>query len=280
MVIVAMVGIQSGASFAKELFPLVGPQGATMLRLLFAAVILVGIWRPWRTKLTRREVGSILVYGISLGGLNLLFYLALVRIPLGIAVALEFTGPLAVALIASRRPRDFLWVALAIAGIAVLLPITGTSESLDPIGVVFALGAGFCWFLYIVFGRRSGSTVHGGTATALGMAVAALTVLPFGLACSTGPLFVWSVLPIALGVAILSSIIPYSLEMVALKRLPAGTFGILMSLEPAIAALSGLLFLGEQLALLHYLGMGFIVIASIGSTLDSTERSCTTTPSS
>jgi inner membrane transporter RhtA len=260
-----MVSIQTGASFAKHLFPLVGPQGSAALRLFFACLILWGVWRPWTRWPSRHHWGAIWLYGLSLGGMNLLFYLSLARIPLGIAVAFEFCGPLAVALLASRRASDFLWVACAVAGLALLLPLRGTS-ALDPWGVAFALAAGLCWALYIVFGRRVGASVHGGTATSLGMSIAALVVLPFGIIHSGLALLSWNVLPIGVAVAILSSAFPYSLEMVALKKLPAHTFGVLMSMEPAVAAMSGLIFLGEKLSALQWLALGLIILASAGST--------------
>jgi inner membrane transporter RhtA len=264
-VLVAMVSIQTGASLAKHLFPIVGPGGTAALRLFFAASILLAVWRPWSRPPSRSQWGAIWLYGLSLGGMNLLFYLALARIPLGIAVAFEFCGPLAVALFASRRAADFLWVACAVGGLVLLLPLRGAA-ALDPLGVAFALAAGACWALYIIFGRRVGASVHSGTATALGMCVAALVTLPFGLVQSGLALLSWDVLPAGIGVAILSSAFPYSLEMVALKKLPAHTFGVLMSMEPAIAAVSGLLFLAEKLSALQWLALGMIVLASAGST--------------
>jgi inner membrane transporter RhtA len=261
-----MVSIQTGASLAKLLFPLVGPQGSAALRLFFAASILLLVWRPWSRPPARSEWGAVWLYGLSLGGMNLLFYMSLAHIPLGIAVAFEFCGPLAVALFASRRAMDFLWVACAVGGLVLLLPLGGTSAALDPLGIAFALAAGACWALYIIFGRRVGATVHGGTATALGMSVAALVVLPFGVIHAGLRLLSWDVLPTGIAVAILSSAVPYSLEMVALKRLPAHTFGILMSMEPAVAALSGLIFLSEKLSVFQWVALGLIILASAGST--------------
>ena len=205
------------------------------------------------------------MYGLSLGGMNLLFYLALAHIPLGIAVAFEFCGPLAVALFASRRAVDFLWVACAVGGLLLLLPLGVTATALDLWGVAFALAAGACWALYIIFGRRVGASVHGGTATALGMCVAALVVLPFGVVHSGLALLSWDVLPTGFGVAILSSAFPYSLEMIALKKLSAHTFGVLMSMEPAVAAISGLLFLSEKLSSVQWVALGLIILASAGS---------------
>jgi inner membrane transporter RhtA len=268
-VLAAMSTIQFGAALAKGLFPVVGAQGATALRLAFAALILLAVWRPWRTKLTGRELRVVMVYGAALGVMNLTFYLALERIPLGIAVAIEFTGPLGVALLATRRPLDFVWALLAVAGILLILPLSEASQALDPLGVVWALAAGTCWALYILFGQRAGAAVHGGTATSLGMVTAALLVFPFGVAHAGWGLLNVSLLPMALGVAVLSSALPYSLEMTALKALPTRTFGVLMSLEPALAALAGLLFLREQLTVLQWVAVGCVILASAGSAASS-----------
>lgn len=267
--LVAMSSIQAGASVAKRLFPLIGAQGATALRLAFAALMLLAFWRPWRKTLTRQERLAVGVYGAALGGMNLTFYLALERIPLGIAVAIEFTGPLAVALLSTRRPVDFVWALLAMAGILMILPLSETSAALDWVGVFWALVAGTCWALYILFGQRAGASVHGGTATSLGMATAAVLVCPFGVVHAGQKLLDVSLLPMALGVAVLSSALPYSLEMIALKRLPTRTFGILMSLEPALAALSGWVFLREQLTPVQWAAIGCVILASAGSSATS-----------
>ena len=269
MIVTAMVSIQTGAALAKHLFPLVGAAGATALRLFFAATILLLVWRPFG-KIRKGAVAgagwrAVLIYGASLGTMNLLFYLALERIPLGLAVAFEFCGPLTLALTRSRRALDFLWVACAISGLVLLLPIA-TSAPLDPIGVAFALGAGVCWALYIVFGQSVGAAMHSGAGVALGMVVAASVVLPVGTISAGHRLFSWDAAGMAVGVAILSSALPYSLEMYALKRIPEHTFAVLMSIEPAIGALSGLVFLSEQLGVLQWTGIGFIMAASIGST--------------
>ncbi len=269
-IVVAMISIQSGAALAKHLFPLVGAAGATALRLFFAATILLLVWRPFGKPMgslppaERRAARiSVLTYGASLGTMNLLFYLALERIPLGLAVAFEFSGPLTLALIRSRRAIDFLWVACAVAGLVLLLPI-GTPAHLDLIGVAFALGAGACWALYIVFGQSVGAAMHSGVGVALGMLVAAAVVLPVGVVSAGRSLLSWEAAGMAMGVAILSSALPYSLEMYALKRIPAHTFAVLMSIEPAIGALSGLIFLGEELRALQWTGIGFIMVASFG----------------
>ncbi len=252
---------------AKGLFPLVGAYGATTLRLGIASILLLIIWRPWRSRLTKKSYLSIGIYGASLGLMNLLFYISLERIPLGIAVALEFTGPLAVSLLHSKKPIDFLWALLAAIGIFLILPMTEATGSLDLLGVLFALGAGFCWALYILFGQKAGGDEHAGIVTSLGMFVATIVILPFNFIFSNKSIFVPEAMPLAFGVAILSSALPYSLEMVSLKKIPAKTFGILMSLEPAIAALMGFLFLTEVLTGRQLIAMACIICASLGGTM-------------
>ncbi|VXC34087.1 threonine and homoserine efflux system [Pseudomonas sp. 8AS] len=264
LLLVAMTSIQGGASLAKSLFPLVGAEGTTALRLCFAAIILALIMRPWRARLSLASCRSLLGYGLALGGMNLLFYMSIKTIPLGIAVALEFTGPLGLALLSSRRLLDFVWIALAVFGIWLLLPTQQSAAPLDPLGMALALAAGLCWALYIIFGQQAGAA-HGAHTVALGTLVAALLVTPVGLYSAGGALFSLDLLPVALAVAVLSSALPYSLEMIALTRLPARTFSTLMSMEPAIAALSGLLFLGERLAAQQWLAIGAIILASAGA---------------
>ena len=264
LLLVAMVSIQSGASLAKSLFPLIGAEGTTALRLGLAAVILCVLMRPWQAQLSLKSCRSLLAYGLALGSMNLLFYMSLQSIPLGIAVALEFTGPLGLALLSSRRLLDFVWVALAVFGLWLLLPSPQADVQLDPQGMALALGAGLCWALYIIFGQKAGAE-HGRQTVALGTLVAALLVFPVGLWQAGSSMFALDLLPIALGVAVLSSALPYSLEMLALTRLPARTFSILMSMEPAIAALSGLLFLSERLAWNQWLAIGAIILASAGA---------------
>jgi inner membrane transporter RhtA len=266
LVVVAMASIQTGAAIAKRIFPVVGPMGAVTLRVLFAALILGAVVRPWRVRRTSAAWRTVLVYGLALGGMNGLFYAALRTVPLGIATAIEFTGPLAVAVAASRRPIDFLWIALAVGGLLLLLPLGDAAAGVDPVGAGFALAAGVCWALYILFGRRAGAE-HGMQTTAVGMAVAAVLVLPLGIADAGAALLTPSILPFALAVAVLSSALPYSLEMYALPRLPARTFGTLMSVEPAFGALSGLVLLGERLDLRQWLAVGAIIAASVGTTL-------------
>ncbi|GFM89668.1 threonine transporter RhtB [Pseudomonas cichorii] len=269
LLMIAMASIQSGASLAKSLFPAVGAQGTTTLRLVFASLILLVILRPWRARLTARSLRTVVIYGIALGGMNFLFYMSLQTIPLGIAVALEFTGPLAVALLSSRKAIDFLWVVLAVIGLLLLIPVGQSSTSIDLLGAAYALGAGVCWALYILFGQRAGAD-NGIQTAALGVIIAAIFIAPIGVVHAGSALLDISLIPAALGVAILSTALPYSLEMVALTRMPARTFGMLASLEPVFAALSGILFLSEHLTLVQWLAILAIILASIGATLTST----------
>ncbi|MGY4495730.1 threonine/homoserine exporter RhtA [Pseudomonas sp. TE3610] len=266
LLLIAMASIQSGASLAKTMFPVIGAQGTTTLRLIFAAVIMVLLLRPWRATLTARSLLTVVIYGISLGGMNFLFYMALRSVPLGIAVALEFTGPLAVALYASRRPLDFVWIALAVVGLILLIPMGDAKAGIDLVGASYALGAGACWALYILFGQKAGAD-NGIQTAALGVVIAALFIAPIGIVHAGTALLSPALLPVALGVAVLSTALPYSLEMVALTRLPARTFGTLMSIEPAFGALSGLLFLHEVLSFSQWLAIASIITASIGATL-------------
>ena len=265
--VTGMVSLQYGATIAKNLFPAVGAAGTSALRVGFSALILIAVWRPWRRSLAQREAGWIALYGITLGLMNLLFYLAIARLPLGPAVAIEFAGPLAIALIASRRTTDFLWIGVAVAGLGLLLPIAPTSP-LDPLGVALALGAALAWALYILFGQRAGR-IDGGQAVSLGMLVAALVAAPFGLAEAGAALLAPGVLMAGLLVALLSSALPYSLEMVALRRLDRKSFGVLMSLEPAVAACAGFALLGERLGAVQWLAIGLVIAASAGITATS-----------
>jgi inner membrane transporter RhtA len=261
-----MLSIQSGASLAKSLFPLVGAPGVTALRIVLGTAILVVIFKPWRLRFKKEQRLPLLFYGLSLGAMNYLFYLSIQTIPLGIAVALEFTGPLAVALFSSRRPVDFIWVVLAVLGLWFLLPLGQSVAENDLTGAALALGAGACWAVYILTGQRAGEE-HGPATVALGSLIAAIVFVPIGMAQATESIWQWSVMPIGLAVAILSTALPYSLEMIALTRLPTRIFGTLMSMEPALAAISGMVFLGETLTLTQTLALCSIIAASMGSTL-------------
>ena len=260
-----------GTSFAKQLFPLVGSLGTTALRVGFSALILLIVWRPWRWPLSRSDAFNLLRYGVALGCMNLMFYLSLRTIPFGVAVAIEFSGPLAVAIFYSRRAFDFVWVALAVFGLALLLPLGHGVSHLDPQGVLWALGAAVFWGSYIVFGKRVGH-LHAGHSVALGLTVAALTVVPFGIWQAGTALLDPSILLFGLGVAVVSSAIPISLEMVALKRLPQEAFGIMTSMEPAVAALLGLLVLDEHLSGSQWLAIVCVMLAAAGSSFTAPQK--------
>ena len=266
LLLIAMASIQSGASLAKSMFPIVGAQGTTTLRLIFASIIMLLILRPWRAKLNAKSLKTVIVYGMALGGMNFLFYMSLRSVPLGIAVALEFTGPLAVAIYASRRAIDFVWIALAITGLLLLIPTGENAHAIDLVGASYALGAGICWALYILFGQKAGAD-NGVQTAALGVIIAALFIAPIGIAHAGAALLTPSLIPIAIGVALLSTALPYTLEMIALTRMPARTFGTLMSIEPAFGALSGLLFLNEVLSFAQWMAISCIIMASVGATL-------------
>jgi inner membrane transporter RhtA len=264
LLIVAMVFFQLGAVIAKGLFPVLGASGTTAVRMALAAVILLAVWRPWRVRYRARELRIIVAYGLAMGCMNLFFYLSLRSIPLGIAVALEFAGPLALAMADSRRIIDFLWIVMAALGLIALLPLGASSRPLETSGFAYGLIAGLCWALYIHFGRKAGAA-HGGQTTALGMTVGAILIVPIGVAEAGSRMLSPSIVPAALAVALLSSALPYSLEMLAMPRLPTRTVGVLMSLDPALGAVSGLLFLGEHLSWVQWLAIAGIMVASAGS---------------
>ncbi|MEX7570499.1 threonine/homoserine exporter RhtA [Enterobacter hormaechei] len=266
VILIAMMSIQGGASLAKSLFPLIGAPGVTALRIALGTLILVVVFKPWRLRFKKEQRLPLLFYGLALGGMNYMFYLSIQTIPLGIAVALEFTGPLAVALFSSRRPVDFIWVILAVLGLWFLLPLGQSVSQIDLTGAALALGAGACWAVYILTGQRAGEE-HGPATVALGSLIAAVIFVPIGMAQATDSIWQWSILPVGLAVAILSTALPYSLEMIALTRLPTRIFGTLMSMEPALAAISGMMFLGETLTLVQTLALCSIIAASMGSTL-------------
>ena len=261
MVVAAAVSPQVGAAFAVTLFDELGPAGAAFLRLALAAIVLWAIWRP-RLAGDLRLAGA---FGVALGLMNWSFYEAIHRIPLAVAVTIEFAGPLLVAVIGSRRPLDGLWIALAAAGIVLLVGPGGGSGSVDPVGVGFALAAAVCWMAYIYLSKRTGAAFAGGSGLALAMAVGALVVLPAGVIQADGALAQPALLGAALVVALLSSVLPYSLELEALRRLPEAVFGVLMSLDPAVAALVGFVALGQDLGARDLLAIGMVVVASAGS---------------
>jgi inner membrane transporter RhtA len=265
LVLGAIASVQLGGALAKTLFDEVGPGGAVLLRVALAAAVLAALWRPRVRDHGRRELWLAAVFGIALAGMNLAFYASLDRIPLGVAVTFEFVGPLGVAVATSRRPLDFLWVALAAAGILLLSDFG--SSGLDSAGVALALLAGAFWAAYILIAARVGRAFPGGEGLALAMVVATALLVPVGLGAAGPDLLAPEVLAVGAAVALLSSVIPYSLELEALRRLPPGVFGVLMSLEPAMAALAGFVVLGEALVARELLAIALVVSASAGAAL-------------
>ncbi len=262
----AIVTLCVGTSFAKSLFPLIGAQGVSAYRVGFAAVILLLVWRPWRHPIARADLGRLAIYGAVMGLLNLCFYMALRTIPLGLAIAIEFVGPLVLAVASSRKLVHFVWIGLAVLGLGLLLPINPGATRLDPVGVGFACAAAVMWALYIVLGKRTGH-LHAGRTVALGMTAAALIVAPVGIASAGTALLDPKVAALGLVVAVLSSAIPYSLEMIALREIPKRSFGVLLSAEPAVGALAALVILHERLTPTQWLAIAAIVAASAGTIL-------------
>jgi inner membrane transporter RhtA len=261
LVITAVVSVQAGSAAATTLFDQVGPAGAVLYRLVFAALLLLAIWRPWPVQASWDQLVLVVAFGVTLAGMNLSFYESLDRIPLGIAVTFEFVGPLLVGLFGSRRALDLLWVAFAAAGVLLL---TRPSGSASAEGIAFALLAGAFWAAYILLSARIGRAFKGGRGLALAMAVAAvLMIVPGGLAAGDD-LIDPGAAAVGAAAAVLSSVIPYSLELEALRRIAVGTFGVLMSLEPAVAAVIGVIALGQGLAALDVFGIGLVVVASAG----------------
>ena len=266
--ILSIISLCTGTSFAKSLFSEVGAIGTTTFRIFFSACILWLIWRPWRIPVTRSDLATIVPYGICIVGMNLPFYLSLQTLPVGIALAIEFTGPLGLAVYKSRTRFDFLWIALAILGLYLLLWPGADSEeliALDPAGVIYALIAGLFWAAYIIFGQRA-RRVHPGHVTAYGLTIAAMIILPFGLISGGAAMFNPNLLLFGFGIAVLSSAIPYSLEVFALRILPAKTFSIMLSLEPAVGALAGIIILGEVIESKQWVAILLVVCASVGCT--------------
>jgi inner membrane transporter RhtA len=263
LVVGAIGSVQFGSSLAATLFQRLGPGGTVLLRLASAAIILAVLWRPRLRARTRKELQLAAVFGLVLAGMNLSFYEALDRIPLGIAVAIEFVGPLTVAVVGSRRRVDFLWVALAAAGILALT--RGGAHGLDGLGIALALAASCFWGTYILLNARLGRAFEGSTGLSLAMCVAALAALPVGISAGGGHLLEPGSLAIGSAVGILSSAIPYSFELEALRRIAAPMFGVLMSLEPAMAALAGFLVLGQALGARALLGIALVIVASVGA---------------
>jgi inner membrane transporter RhtA len=263
LVLGAATSVQFGAALAATLFDQLGPGGTVWVRLLFAAAILLALWRPRLSGRSARELALVGAFGLALAVMNTGFYEALDRIPLGITVTIEFVGPLTLAVALSRRRLDALWVVLAAGGIVLLA--RGTTGGLDAVGVLFAVIAGAAWAVYILLSARTGQTWGSGTGLAVAMAVGAVVVAPLGVADGGADLLDPALLAQGLAVAILSSAIPYSLELEALRRIPAGVFGVMMSLEPGIAALAGFLVLGQDLVAREVVGIACVVIASAGA---------------
>jgi inner membrane transporter RhtA len=274
---VSLITLCAGTSLAKGLFPFVGAEGTTTYRLVFSTLLLMAFWRPWRRAWTWADVPILVLFGATLGLMNLLFYNAIKTVPFGLAIAVEFTGPLAVALWSSKKPLDFVWIVLAVAGMGLILPLGNASgadmqaAAIDPVGIAFALGAGACWAVYIVVGQRVADRI-GSFATPMGMLVAALLVTPVGISVAGSSLLNPEWMLAGLGIALLSSAIPYSLEMYSLKHLPKQTFSILLSLEPAVGALAGWLVLSEQLSTQQLGAIGLIMTASMGSAMTAGQR--------
>jgi inner membrane transporter RhtA len=263
LVVSAIASVQFGAAIAATLFDRVGPAGTVLLRLCFGSIVLLLVWRPRLGGRSRSELTLAAVFGLALAAMNLSFYGALQRIPLGIAVALEFIGPLTVALIGSRRVADLLWVALAALGIVALTQ--GDAHALNGLGVALALIAGVFWGAYILLNARVGRAFPGGTGLALAMCVATVAAAPLGLVEGGSHLLDAESLLAGAAVGLLSSAIPYSFEVEALRRIATSVFGVLMSLEPAFAALAGLLVLGQHLGVRVLVGIALVIVASIGA---------------
>ncbi len=263
MVLCGIVSVQSGSALVTTVFAELGPAGAVLLRTLFAALVLIAIWRPPRRSIGRGAGLRIAAFGVVLALMNLCFYEALERLPLGIAVTLEFVGPLTVALVGSRSRSDLLWALLAALGIVLFAPDLG--DGLDPVGVAFALGAAAMWACYILLSARVGRGPAGLSGLSVAMVIAATLLLPLGIGAAGSDLLEPELLATGFAVAMLSSAIPYVLELQALRRLPANVFGVLMSVEPAVAALIGTIALGQVLAGRELLAIALVVIASAGA---------------
>ncbi|MER7826686.1 EamA family transporter [Streptomyces sp. NPDC096097] len=268
LVISAGISVQFGAALAVMIMPRAGAAGVVTLRLAAAAIVLLILCRPKVRGHSRSDWGTVLAFGVAMAGMNGLFYQSIDRIPLGPAVTLEVLGPLALSVIVSRRLVNVLWAGLALGGVVLLSGHGGGGlgfGSLDPLGAAFALGAGAMWAAYIVFSARTGRRFPQADGLALAMAVAAVISLPLGVAEAGSDLLVPSTLALGLGVAVLSSVLPYTLELLALRRMPAPTFAILMSLEPAIAATAGFLVLNQAMSAVDALAIALVIAASMGA---------------
>jgi inner membrane transporter RhtA len=268
----AMAAFQGGASIATRLFPTVGAEGTAALRLTLGAMMLVALARPWRNWPERPNLAGLIALGACMASAILFFYMALARLPQGVAVALQFLGPLSVAVAASRRRRDLVWAALAATGVWLLVGQQALGGHVDLAGVAPALGAAVGWGGYIVIGRRVGAT-FGNATPALAVSIAALFVLPVGLLHAGAALFDWRLLPLAAVVAVLTAAIPFSLEFFALRRLPARTFAVFTSLEPVLGVLSGFVLLSQRLTIAELGGVAVVIAAAAGAAWSSAEGS-------
>ncbi|WP_392559165.1 EamA family transporter [Orbus mooreae] len=271
IILISMASVQGSSSLAKHLFSTLGPSGMAAWRLVFSSIMLLLIFKPWRKPITKQAWKYIILYGFALGIMNLSFYSSIERIPIGIAVAIELTGPIMVAMCATRKKIDFIWLGIAIIGLVMLLPITEAHTDLDVVGILLALCAGACWAMYIIFGRKAGQ-LQGPSSVALGSVIVSCFIFPIGVWQSGEVMFSLDVLPLAFLVALLASAIPYALDMIALPKIPASTFSTLMSLSPVLGALSGLIFLQEMLSVKQWLSIMLIIISSIGTVLSITHK--------
>ncbi|WP_231425488.1 DMT family transporter [Pedobacter sp. Leaf250] len=268
-VLLSIISVQCGAAIAKSLFPEIGAAATASLRIGLSAIILLVAFRPNLLALQAKQWKYVILYGLSLGAMNMVFYFAIERIPIGLGVTLEFVGPLILAIFSSKKALDFIWILLAAVGIALIAP--WTSNGLDLLGVLLALLAGGFWAAYIILGGRISKIMKGGEAVAVGMLFASILILPFGIFGGGLNNLNPKLLGLGAALALLSSAIPFTLEINALKQLPARTFSILMSLEPAMAALAAYLFLKERLSITECIAVACVVIASAGSSYTSSK---------
>jgi len=271
LVVTGLICQEVGAAIAVTLFPEVGSVGMVTLRLVFSAIVLLLVFRPSFRGRTAANWRTVIGFGLVLAVMNVFFYLALTRLHLGVTVTIEVIGPLILSVVISRRASAWLWAALALGGVVLLG--RGGFDSLDPIGVLFALGAGAAWVGYILLSERTGRGFARLDGLAIAMAIGSLAVLPFGIATTGATLVVPHILLLGFAVAVLSSAIPYGLELIALRRLPAATFSILLSLAPALAALAGLIILGQHLEILDAVAIALVVVASMGAVRAARGRS-------
>ena len=264
----SIISLCVGTSFGKSLFPIIGPSGTAAVRVIFAAFVLIPIFQPWKQPLSLKSMKVIALYGLVLAVMNSVFYESIQRLPLGIAIAIEFTGPLTVAIASSRRIIDFVWIALAAIGLGLLLPLAPGAVALDPLGICFAFTAAVLWALYIILGKKM-AHLPSGQATALGVLCAGLVLMPVGIIKAGPHLLEPQILIGGFLLCLGSSAIPYTLEMWAMKKLPKNTFSILLSMEPAVGALSGMVVLHESLTILQWAAVCSVMVASVGTTLTS-----------